>query len=271
MKYFVVSDLHGYYTLTVNALKRQGFFNEENKKLIVCGDVLDRGGEANKLVDFLLRLKEKGELIYITGNHEDLFMQALSEIARKGAYEMACGMSHHYSNGTWGTLLQLASMSEREAVDYPSELIRRVRASKFYKELLPMGIDYYETKNHIFCHGWIPVIATGHYPNLKYKYDPKWREADIDKWKTARWLNGMDLSCKYHINEPRKRIVCGHWHASYGHAIYETDRPSRLPEFGKGADFSPFYAHGIVAIDACTANSRRVNCIVINDEELKTV
>ena len=34
-------------------------------------------------------------------------------------------------------------------------------------------------------------------------------------------------------------------------------------------DFSPFYSEGIIAIDACTAVSGRVNCIVIEDNEIE--
>lgn len=31
------------------------------------------------------------------------------------------------------------------------------------------------------------------------------------------------------------------------------------------ADFSPYYNKGIIAIDACTAKTLKVNCIVIED------
>ena len=36
-------------------------------------------------------------------------------------------------------------------------------------------------------------------------------------------------------------------------------------EFGEDADFSPYYGPGIIAIDACTAFSGKVNCLVIED------
>jgi hypothetical protein len=39
-------------------------------------------------------------------------------------------------------------------------------------------------------------------------------------------------------------------------------------ERGAGADFSPYYGEGIIAIDASTANSGKVNCIVLEDEEI---
>lgn len=36
-------------------------------------------------------------------------------------------------------------------------------------------------------------------------------------------------------------------------------------EIGEKADFSPFYSDGIIALDACTALSGIVNCIVLED------
>lgn len=58
-----------------------------------------------------------------------------------------------------------------------------------------------------------------------------------------------------------KTIVCGHWHASYGHAVIE----GIGPEFGVGAIFAPYYGNGIIAIDACAAYSGFENCLVIED------
>ena len=64
-----------------------------------------------------------------------------------------------------------------------------------------------------------------------------------------------------HVTEDGKTIVCGHWHASYGHSVME----GKGSEFGPDADFSPFYGQGVIALDACTAVSGFVNCIVIED------
>lgn len=58
-----------------------------------------------------------------------------------------------------------------------------------------------------------------------------------------------------------KTIVCGHWHASYGHSRIE----ERGSEFGPDADFTPYIAPGIIAMDACTAQSGFVNCVVIDE------
>lgn len=262
MKYYVVSDVHGYYNLMKKALKDAGFFDEKEPcKLIVCGDMLDRGKEAVQMVDFMLKLKKEGRLIYIRGNHEDLLMQCLQEIASKGVHEIASGMSKHYKNGTWDTLLQLSCMDVMEAYNNAAELIGRVRRSPYYKELLPSCVDYYETDNYIFTHGWIPCHCDDYRVTNGCKYNPNWRKASVTAWKMARCFNGIDMACRYKMTEKNKTIVCGHWHTSYGHSKIE----KRGKELDKNADFSPFKAKGILAIDGCTAYSGIVNCVVIEE------
>ena len=96
MKYYVVSDIHSYYTYLRKALEDAGFFDEtEPSMLVVCGDLLDRGLEAKELIEFMVQLLEEGRLIYILGNHEELLVQCLQEIARGDSVK-----SHHYLNRT---------------------------------------------------------------------------------------------------------------------------------------------------------------------------
>lgn len=262
MKYYVVADPHGFYSYLKKALEEAGFFeDEEPHVLVVCGDVLDRGKEAREIVDFLLDLAKKDMLILIKGNHEDLFVQCLQDISRGGVYDIACGCSHHYSNRTWHSMLQLSGMKERTAVEFAGSLISKIRNCRFYRELLPLCRDYFETEHYIFCHGWIPVINMGDKYEPKYKYDPNWRNADAASWRSARWYNGMELACEKGIKEAGKTIVCGHWHTSFGHHKYE----GKGTEGGKNDDLTPFYADGIIALDGCAVYSKKVNCIVIED------
>ena len=94
-------------------------------------------------------------------------------------------------------------------------------------------------------------------------YESDWRMQDEFKWERARWINGM-LAASKGVVEPNKTIVCGHWHCSYGHAKLEGNGI----EFDSDADFSPYYGNGVIALDACTAFSGKVNCIVLNDEPI---
>lgn len=78
MRYYVVSDVHGFFSEMKAALDEKGFFEDkEPHKLVVCGDLFDRGTEALQLQEFILDLISKDEVILIRGNHEDLLMELL--------------------------------------------------------------------------------------------------------------------------------------------------------------------------------------------------
>lgn len=60
MKYFAVSDIHGYYDELIEVLKNVGYNSEDdNCKLIVCGDMFDRGKNSLHVYKLLRRLHEK--------------------------------------------------------------------------------------------------------------------------------------------------------------------------------------------------------------------
>jgi hypothetical protein len=265
MKKYVLSDVHGFYSIMLETLTNAGFFSEpEPPHLIVLGDMLDRGKEAVKMVDFMLRLHDEGRLTYIRGNHEDLLVACLQEVSQGEVFNIASPFSHHFTNGTWDSMLQLSGMDKETAVRYPRELVARVMLSPFYKELLPTTVDYLETEKHIFVHGFIPSRESGRGPFKWYSYDPSWREAGYDGWRSARWYNGMSLSSTFGVKEPGKTIVCGHYHTSYGHSLIK----NRCPEWGSNAIFDVYRDEGIIAIDASTANTGRMNCLVIDEVDL---
>lgn len=254
MKYYVVSDVHGFLTELKIALKEKGFFDDkEPHKLIVCGDLLDRGQEAKAMQEFMYDLLQKDELIFIRGNHEDLMLDMLDNFDNY-VEEILYGFSHHVSNGTFDTAYQLSDMELNNIFKNREEFLFKVRNSIFCKELIPASINYYETENYIFVHGWIP-----HRKCFQYMED--WREAHQADWERARWANGMKCAELHDLVEKGKRIVCGHFNTSYGHSILE----ERCSQWGEDADFSPFYGKNIIAIDGCTAYTRMVNCIVVED------
>ena len=55
MKYFVVADIHGFYTKLINVLSEKGFNpDDSNHKLLICGDLLNRGPEAVQVQNYVL-------------------------------------------------------------------------------------------------------------------------------------------------------------------------------------------------------------------------
>lgn len=262
MKYYVVADVHGFYNEMVEALSEQGYYTDKTPhKLIVCGDLFDRGPQSKELERFVADLTKKDQIILIRGNHEDLLMELVSNLP---TFAMMGKHSHHYSNGTLQTVLDLTERTWAEMQKSPEDIAEKMKQTEFYKTILPAMRNYYETEKYIFVHGWIPSVANGFGGKVDYfKYDPEWRNADGAGWFFARWYNGM-LAAHQGVIEPNKTVVCGHWHTSFGHSNYE----GKGEEFGKSEDFSTYKANGIIALDACTVHSRKVNCEVIEDKEL---
>lgn len=252
MKYYVTADIHGFYTEFHRALDEAGYFTDpEPHKLIILGDIFDRGQEAVAMQRFILQLMDEDAVILVRGNHEDLYEELVT-------VDEGLPVRHHVSNGTYGTALQLTGYDEAQALAHNRAFAAAAQDTPYYRQIIPATREYYETERYVFVHGWIPSFQEA---NGRCRYRADWREATHAEWRRARWCNGMNAaqSCL-----EKKTILCGHWHCSYGHAVYE----HRGSEFGADADFSPYYGPGVVALDACTAHSGRVNLLVLRDREL---
>lgn len=261
MKYYVVADVHGFYSELRKTLEEKGFFADEGpRKLIICGDVFDRGREAREMQEFILELMKKDEVILVRGNHEDLALDLIEDAEYYFETEMRAFNSHHARNGTIATFMCLAETSFDSMLTNVKGFQRKAENTPYVKKIIPAMMDYFETKNYIFVHGYIPCEEVKTLNKEKcYFYQPDWRNASEEEWKKARWYNGM-LCQHLGVLEDGKTIVCGHFHCSFGHTMYEMKTGEE--------DFSPYYSEGIIAIDACTAYSRQINCIIIEDEEL---
>ncbi len=261
MKYYVVSDVHGYYTELISELKLKGFFEDNTPhKLIICGDIFDRGEEAVKLQEFIIDLIRKDEVIIIRGNHEDLAIDFLE----KGPYMMygklSLCASHYWKNGTVDTLSQLTKVKFPKMLYDMSKFVEKCKKTPYISEFIPAMVDYFETEHYVFVHGWIPCAEINMQDRKTYFYVEDWRNVSKQEWDNARWYNGMECG-NQGVIEPNKTIVCGHWHCSYGHYHYGEAES----EFEESAIFEPFYGKGYIAIDACTALTHKINCIVLED------
>lgn len=243
MKYYCISDIHGHYTLLMEALRRAGYFDDEHARLVLLGDLFDRGKEAAAMQEFVLQQMEQERVILIRGNHESLFQSFATQ-------DDALPLRHHLHNGTFRTALELTGFPEAQALQHNREFAQAVRQTPYFTTILPAMRDYYETPHYLFVHGWIPTQQCfGHYLPVD-----NWRQACPAMWERARWINGMDAVKT--VREPGKTILCGHIPASYGHARDEPDNPTI---------HTPYSAPGILAIDGSTFLSGTVNCVVIED------
>lgn len=253
MKLFVFSDCHGFASKLIEALNKAGF-NKDNPEhlLIGCGDYFDRGPNPYGVMRYLKDVHNK---ILCRGNHETLLLEC---IARQEAW------SHDIQNGTAETIAILGEHYETRWTPtwYESCLVIEKTMQKWVGDM----VNYFETKNYIFCHGFIPCNGNDTKPwyqrGITYTKRDDWRDAVNAEWKDAMWVNGMKACGVDGVYEKGKTIVVGHYHTSWGRNQFEGKE-----EFGENADFSPFYYEDkLIAIDACTAYSGKVNVLVLEDE-----
>ncbi len=251
-KLFIFSDVHSFYEPLMTALDAAGFEKDNPDHIIVSlGDLCDRGPDSVKVLKFINSIPEDRKHCII-GNHE-LMME---EMITRG-YELP----HDIHNGTVQTVRQLTGVNDSEAA------ILEMQHNFLWNLYKRSWITHAEIEDMIFVHGWIPCNS---FPRFGiYEYAKNWRKASVRGWEDATWYNGMKAWSKG-VKEEGKTIFCGHWHTSWGHANLHHQGVEFLDDYEKEtiekeglyACYDPFVDEGIVALDACTVISGKVNVVV---------
>lgn len=71
----VIGDIHGGYKALLQVMERANVTSEDH--LIFLGDYVDGWSESEKVVDYLLQLRESHNCIFLRGNHETLLVKWL--------------------------------------------------------------------------------------------------------------------------------------------------------------------------------------------------
>lgn len=238
MRYFVITDVHGFYDEMIEALDLAGFDpNNEGHWLISCGDVHDRGSKPIEVIRYLNRLPRK---TLIRGNHEDLLEELMRQSRLVG--------SHDFHNGTVNTIETLTGkeLTKGNFNQLMDELQMNTDIREYYSRL----VDYEEIGDYIFVHAWIPMFRDD------------WRESTAGEWEQARWWNPYREWAEYGSPD-EKTVVCGHWATAYGNSRYH----NKGAGWGEDACYEPFIDNGIIGLDACTAYTKKCNVAVIDIEE----
>lgn len=249
-KYFVVADVHSFYTELQRALDAAGFDKDNPEHVFIsCGDLFDRGAESCEVLNFVMSLP-KERRIFIRGNHEDLLEKC---IKRKEFFV------NDLSNGTLRTILNLAGHHEdeywldRDEWSY-HKVFDEIKKVKPLWDYLKECRNYYQLGKYVFVHSWYPFVLQEDELIIKLN------AATEEEWDAARWGNPFEFWYDG-VNIPDSVTVVGHWHTSWAHSFYHKDGT----EFGPDANFDIFVDEGIVGLDACTAYSHKCNCFVIEE------
>ena len=260
---FIFGDAHSYGSKLEKALFGKGY-NPANPNhiLISLGDICDRGDESVKILEFI-NLVPEDRKICVVGNHELL----MEKMIKRGEF-----LSHDVHNCTLKTAEELTGLKEDAAV-------RDMNNCYLWNKYKNDWVWYCEIGNMIFVHGWIPcnIVHTKTGLVLETTYIKDWRNSGPVAWENATWLNGM-RAWNEGVDEPGKTIFCGHWHTSWGHANlhgYGKEFLEKVETYHTMEDgtvwpfvcYEPFEDKGIVAVDARTAVSGKVNVVVRDVED----
>lgn len=161
---YIISDIHGCNKTFQSALKAVKL--KKNDKLIVLGDLIDRGPDSKGVLDSIIALKHAGfDLVCLKGNHEQMLLDVLNDNNLK---------SNWLLNGGHRTLSSfLTSSVEKIPIKY-LELIKTFKS-------------YYTMDKFIFVHAGLNMLATDPFEDEKsHLWLRNWGDVYNDKWLGER-------------------------------------------------------------------------------------
>lgn len=182
-KAFAISDIHGDYKKFIELLD---YWNPEESKLIIMGDLVDRGERSLYVVHKVMELKKvyKNKVIVLKGNHEDMFLNFL----KYKDYEYG---DIFFRNGGNTTSMEFADDEFLMFKSYEQRANIILEKRKEEVEFLRKMMYYYKFGNVLFVHAGVdPYIS-------------EWKNTENYKflWNRNGWK---------HKNETGKVIVFGH-------------------------------------------------------------
>ena len=163
-----IGDIHGHIKALVGLIDLINPQSEDN--LVFLGDYINRGPDSKGVLQFIIDLKQRCNVICIMGNHEEMMINAYSDLSTMGWF---------LENGGHETLQSYGPAKNLSLVP---------QAHKDFLLGLPL---YHETEQHFFIHA-----------NYDYNVDL----LDMDS-STALWRS-LDDRPRKHIS--KKTAILGH-------------------------------------------------------------
>jgi len=305
MKFFVMSDIHGDYKAMMKAIKESGYNKKDaNHQIVVIGDYFGRattGKGAYGVWKYLTSKTHKNKPICIKGNHEESFVAKMLE--RGYVTDLDC------RNGEDKTILSFyegiknihkdknilepvyKQLREHPIAEdwedryygamYATEVaaVNMLGEGKKLKKWCDNLPYYFETKNYIFTHGWLPYRLHSKTNKLSdYRREMIYKYKDMDKYSDYQWHNWVWVEtpfnysqhCSYFPNGWDKWIVVGHWHAfAFGPRAEFFDGWWRKEDV-KPEEYNYVVdeEHKVIFCDHCTVYGHKINMLVLEDELL---
>ena len=247
--YFCVADVHSFYTEMRRALSEQDYDENNPSHIFVSlGDLFDRGPESKECLEFVNSIPNERKIL-IRGNHEILMRQMVF------GGNWPRGIDKH--NGTWKTACDITGVDKAEVME---KMRKNSEFWKYYHDT-----EYYRiVGDFVLTHAWVPCKRIGYNGSVKAVPIENWDNEDDCDWDNYyTWANGMNL-WQLGARVESKTVICGHWNTSWG---WKNIRHKCVDLYDGDAIHEPFIDDGIVALDACTVVSKKVNCFKFTIEE----
>jgi len=237
MKYFCVSDIHGHYDVLVRDLEKSGWDpNNIGHKLIVIGDMVDRGPQNKEVLEFLYKLYKKNKAIIIMGNHDMFLLDFLNGNFAKTSFNFLY-------NGHLETIQQLLGHTPNTLCKFEEDQQELLNKYPYLHEFLSSLLGFYEIGKYIFVHGGVNATL------------PDWR---IDTMKNFTWNSQATMT-----PVPKKMVVCGH------KQNVSLRAPNNYKEYLQYPDIYPdmfkiLYLKGSIHIDGSVVATKKINVLVLN-------
>jgi len=181
-KIIAIGDIHGEIHKLRNLFERLSF--NKHDTIIFLGDYIDRGEDSKSVIDFVLSLQHKCNLVTLKGNHELFATDAYKLL--QGQKSLAAMFNSWMING--GEACLRSYCRDGLYMDQPFEIVEEmfINHGNFFNNLQLT----YETENHIFVHGYL-----AHEQDL----------TDQEEWQCL-WGRYPDIW----PHKSGKTVVCGH-------------------------------------------------------------
>lgn len=181
-KTIAIGDVHGELDHLKNLFKKLSF--TEDDTIIFLGDYIDRGKDSKGVIDFVLSLEDKCNLVTLLGNHERMALESIKWCS--GQISNAQMLKSWMMHGGYECLKS-----------YDCEAVRDGYLNRALHKMLELHGQFlndlkltYETENHIFVHGF-----------LAHEQDVE----DQEEWRCI-WNSFREI----YPHKSGKTVVCGH-------------------------------------------------------------
>lgn len=174
MRILAIGDIHGClsaFNLLLDVIQPQS-----EDVIITLGDYIDKGLESKGVIDKLIALHEKGQLIPLKGNHELMMLDARQSIEKEFDW-----LNNNNGNSTVNSYLDSDCRSQATLENIPDD---------HWHFIEHICLDWWETDEHFFVHANVD-------PNLPFNQQPE---------EKLFWEKFIDPKPHY----SNKTMICGH-------------------------------------------------------------